>query len=168
MRTALALVVATSLIAASAALGSSSGPGAQPIRIPGGCGATHLYRGAVPAWTAPAFSDSSPGPPMWPHALSFRRAVAAILFAHPLRAGNPTNPSNKILWIMKFPRHGLPLRIDARPLRAERPVIRLAFPADSSPGEIYPSYVNVPTAGCWRLALHWAGHTDQIDLRYIR
>jgi hypothetical protein len=35
-------------------------------------------------------------------------------------------------------------------------------------GEIYPSYVNVPSAGSWRLALHWAGHVDQIDLRYIR
>ncbi len=41
-----------------------------------------------------------------------------------------------------------------------------ARPPDSSPGEIYPSYVNVPTAGCWHLTLHWAGHTDWIDLHY--
>jgi hypothetical protein len=143
MRTAFALAGATCLIAASAATGSSLGPGGRTTRIRGGCGATQLYRGALPAWTAPAFRDSSPGPPAWPHALSFHSTVAAILFAHPLRAGKPTNPANKVLWIMEFP-------------------------AASSPGEIYPSYVNVPTAGCWRLVLHWAGHTDQIDLRYIR
>jgi hypothetical protein len=73
---------------------------------------------------------------------------------------------NKVLWIMKLPRLGSPLRIEARPVGASRPLIRSTFPADSSPGEIYPSYVNVPRAGCWRLTLRWAGHVDSIDLRY--
>jgi hypothetical protein len=65
-----------------------------------------------------------------------------------------------------LPRRGSPLTIEARPLHASTPLIRHAWPADSSPGEIYPSYVNVPTAGCWRLTLRWARHTDWIDLRY--
>jgi hypothetical protein len=67
---------------------------------------------------------------------------------------------------MKLPRLGSVLRIEARPVDAAKPLIRSAFMADSSPGEIYPSYVNVPKAGCWRLTLRWAGHEDSIDLRY--
>jgi hypothetical protein len=93
--------------------------------------------------------------------------VAAILFSYPLRAGNPTGRRNKILWIVKQPRNGSPLRIVAHPLGSARPVVRLAFPANSSPGEIYPSYVDVPSAGCWRLTLRWAGHVDRIALRYL-
>ena len=76
------------------------------------------------------------------------------------------NHANKILWIMRLPRNGSPLTIEATPLHAAAPRVRLAWPADSSPGEIYPSYVNVPTAGCWQIALRWAGHTDRLDLRY--
>jgi hypothetical protein len=67
---------------------------------------------------------------------------------------------------MRRARHGSPLGISATPLHASAPVIRSSWPADSSPGEIYPSSVNVPTPGCWQLTLRWAGHTDLIDLLY--
>lgn len=164
MRTVLAILVAGTLLAAC----GQSSPPPGPVRVAGACGTTRIARGSVPAWTAPAFADSSPGPPRWPHALSVRRDVTAILFSYPLRAGNPTGRRNKILWIVKQPRNGSPLRIVARPLNSARPVVRLAFPASSSPGEIYPSYVDVPTAGCWRLTLRWAGHVDRIALRYLR
>jgi hypothetical protein len=161
------IVAATWLVAACGSTGSTSrGRNTGLAVIAGGCGATKLYRGHVPAWTAPTFTSSSPGPPPWPHALAERRTVVAIVFGYPLRAGDPTDPANKILWIMRLPRHGSPLRITARPVGAKAPVIRKAWPADSSPGEIYPSYVNVPTAGCWRLTLRWAGHTDRLDLAY--
>jgi hypothetical protein len=46
------------------------------------------------------------------------------------------------------------------------PVVRESLPADAGPGEIYPSYVNVPKPGCWQLSLRWAGHSDQLTLRY--
>lgn len=136
--------------------------------VAAGCGATRVARGSVPGWTAPAFRDSSSLIPPWPHAVSARGNVVAILFGYPLRAGHPTNRANKILWIMRLPRHGSPLTIEARPLHAAAPVVRSSAPADSSPGEIYPSYVNVPSAGCWQLSLRWAGHTDSIDLPYAR
>jgi hypothetical protein len=29
-----------------------------------------------------------------------------------------------------------------------------------------PSIVDLPAAGCWRLALTWSGHTDTMDLVY--
>jgi hypothetical protein len=157
-----AIVAATGLVAGC---GSTAHRGPGPAVIAGGCGPTKLYRGRVPAWTAPAFSKSSPESP-WPYALSTRRTVVAIVFGYPLRAGDPTDRVNKILWIMRLPRRGSPLAIEARPLHASVPSVNHAWPADSSPGEIYPSYVNVPTPGCWRLTLRWARHTDSIDLRY--
>ena len=167
VRRIVAIVAATSLVVACGSTRSTVRQVASATSIvPGGCGATKLYRGRLPAWTAPAFADSSPGPPPWPHALSKRGNVAAIVFGNPLRAGDPTGRMNKILWIMRLPRLGSPLRIEASPLHATALPIRHAWPPDSSPGEIYPSYVNVPTAGCWHLTLRWAGHTDWIDLHY--
>jgi hypothetical protein len=31
-----------------------------------------------------------------------------------------------------------------------------------------PSYVDMPAPGCWTLHLSWAGHADQLSLRYAR
>jgi hypothetical protein len=95
-----------------------------------------------------------------------RGTAAGFIWGYPLRAGNPSDPSNKILWIMRLPRHGSRLVIRATPLHAPTPVVTLTRPADSGPGEIYPSIVNVPRAGCWRLTLHWAGHEDTLDLAW--
>lgn len=161
-----AIVIVICMVAGCGSTRSRVRQEASTNLIAGGCGATQLYHGQPPAWTAPAFSDSSPGPPPWPYALSERATVVAIVFGYPLRAGEPTNPGNKVLWIMRLPRNGSPLSIEARPEHAEAPAIRVAWPADSGPGEIYPSYVNVPKPGCWRLTLRWAGHADSIDLRY--
>ncbi len=86
------------------------------------------------------------------------------MFAFPLRAGNRTNPANKVLWIMRLPRHGSPLAIRATPLHGHAAPVRITLPPDSAPAEIYPSYVNVPKAGCWHLTLRWAHHADSIDL----
>jgi hypothetical protein len=162
-------VVIAAFVCLVSACGSPKAKSAFQRRVatvPGGCGVTRLFRGRLPPWTAPAFADSSPGPTPWPDALSEHGTVAAVVFGYPLRAGNPTGRLNKVLWIMRLPRLGSALTIEAEPLHADTPLIRLTFPADSSPGEIYPSYVNVPTAGCWRLTLHWAGHNDSIDLEY--
>lgn len=133
----------------------------------GGCGGTPLYVGALPSWTAPAMQKGRDTSSPWVHALSRRHNVAAIVFGYPLQAGRPrANRQNKVLWIMRLARNGLSLRIEARPLHAARPIVRESYPADASPGEIYPSYVNVPTAGCWRITLRWAGHSDELALRF--
>jgi hypothetical protein len=78
-----------------------------------------------------------------------------------LRAGHPTNPHNKVLWVVRFPREGRPLLITAR--RGGR-VVQIRLPPDSSPGEIYPSYVDLPTPGCWRLALAWGPHHGSLNV----
>ncbi len=148
-----------------AACGSSHHAARASDVIAGGCGRTDVHRGHPPAWTASAFSDSSPGF-ISNYSLSDGRNAAAVLFAFPLRPGNPSNPANKVLWIMRLPRNGSSLVIDLTPLGASRPHVRVVAPDDAEPGEIYPSYVNVPAAGCWRATLRWARHTDTIDLLY--
>lgn len=67
---------------------------------------------------------------------------------------------------MRLPRNGSRLVIRATPEHALSPAITVTQPADSGPGEIYPSLVNVPRPGCWRLQVRWAGHSDSVNLRY--
>ena len=92
--------------------------------------------------------------------------VVAFLFVDPLRAGEPENPANKILWVVKKPRGGTDLVINGHPLDADAPAVPQSEAADSSPGEIYPSIVNVPSPGCWQFTLQWNGNTDTIELPY--
>ena len=64
---------------------------------------------------------------------------------------------------MRSQRDGQPLRVTAT-LRDS--TVRTTVPATSGPGEIYPSIVDVPTAGCWRFALTWNGARASVGLRY--
>jgi hypothetical protein len=128
------------------------------------CVPAPIHRGAPPAWTAAAWSASSPGFRA-PYALASADSAAAFLFTAPLRAGHPTNPRNKILWVVHSPRQGKPLIISAR--WGADPSVRVRFrqPADSSPGEIYPSRIDLPRAGCWMLTLTWGAHRTTVDLQ---
>ena len=128
----------------------------------GGCGATRLRLGAAPGWA------SSAHPPPIRYALAERGGAAAFLFGYPLMARHPRPYSDKILWVVSSARDGRPLRITGQPLGAAAPVVSSTWPADSSPGEIYPSEVVVPTAGCWQFTLAWHGHSDTINLRYVK
>ena len=128
------------------------------------CVPAAIHHGPPPAWTAAAWADSSPGLHI-PYALASGNAAAAFFFAPELRAGHPTNPNNKILWIVRFPRNGTPLQIDARSGAAGTPTVRMSFPDNSSPGEIYPSFVDLPRPGCWALTLHWDTHTATLDVQ---
>jgi hypothetical protein len=100
-----------------------------------------------------------------PYALGSGEPVAAFFFAYPLRAGHPTAPTNKILWVVGAPRNGQPLVITARPMGAPGQAVVFHREADSGPGEIYPSVIDLPTAGCWRLALRWGSHQATIDVQ---
>jgi hypothetical protein len=82
-------------------------------------------------------------------------------------AGHPVPFSDKILWIVRLPRGGQPLKITAHPVGRAAPVVTSVMSAGSSPGQIYPSDIVVPTPGCWQLTLAWHGHSDTVDLRYI-
>jgi hypothetical protein len=167
------IVLAVLCFAAASCGGHSTRPrhrshassSSSSAHVAGGCGGTQVYRGRAPSWTAAALSDSS-GVPSWPFALSTSGSAVTILFGYPLRAGNPTDSRNKILWIMRLPRDGSRLIIHATPLGRHAPVVSVSEPADSGPGEIYPSYVNVPSGGCWHLTFRWAQHIGSINLNY--
>ena len=131
------------------------------------CTATAVRRGAAPRWTAPAWSTSSPGfASQLRYVVSAGGNVVGVLFAYPLRAGRPESPANKILWIVRQPRRGQPLHIRAQPVGFSARGVTTSWPANASPGEIYPSIDNVPLPGCWRFTLRWAGHTDVVALHY--
>jgi len=90
-------------------------PSADGLEIAATCTVAQLDQfaeDAPPGWTAAAWSDSSPGFTV-PYALASNGAAGAFFFAHSLRAGHPTNPANKVLWIVRLPRDGHPLTITA-------------------------------------------------------
>ncbi|HEV2012953.1 MAG TPA: hypothetical protein VGR77_03590 [Candidatus Dormibacteraeota bacterium] len=130
-----------------------------------GCGSTAVLRGGIPGWLDAAGGHNNPN--SLRYVIAHPPLVAGFLFSDPLRAGHPENPSNKILWVVRTPRDGSQLIIDGHPLGAALPTVREARPADSSPGEIYPDGVDVPSAGCWQFELRWATSHVQVELNYV-
>jgi hypothetical protein len=126
---------------------------------------TQAYRGPVPAWLDEA--DGQNTPKGLPYVIARPATAAAFIFGYPLRAGHPDNPSNKILWVVRTPREGGPLDIEAHPKASSGPVLRETRPADSGPGEIYPDGLDVPAAGCWHFSLRWRTGSAELDLLYV-
>ena len=89
----------------------------------------------------------------------------AILFAQPLEAPPAKTRNNKILWVAKDDIQTITdLRIAAQRMVGAQPVgARVTRVVSGGPG---PSIIDLPAAGCWRLALHWSGHSDTLDVRY--
>ncbi|MGH7722123.1 MAG: hypothetical protein ACRENL_04715 [Candidatus Dormibacteria bacterium] len=133
--------------------------------VSGGCDATVVYQGGPPTW----FLDAAGGAGA-PTTLSYFTApselIGGFIFGYPLRAGHPGNPTNKILWAVATPRDGSRLDIEGHPLSAPTPVVSYSFPDDSGPGEIYPSIVDVPSAGCWEFSLTWGTGKAQVELAF--
>jgi hypothetical protein len=116
----------------------------------------------VPSWARDAVGTAGPIPKL----ASPDGNVFVVVFGAPLRAGTPTDPSNKILWIVRQARDGQPLEITATLPGSSTPAVHVSEPAGSSPGEIYPSIVDVSRQGCWHFALAWNGHRSAINLAY--
>lgn len=123
-----------------------------------------VVQGSIPQWLDDAGGHNNPRG--LPYVIAHPDLAAGFLFAHPLRAGHPENPANKILWVVRTLRTG-PLTIDGHPLGAATPTVHEILPANSGPGEIYPSFVDAPTAGCWQFDLRWANSHTQVELNYI-
>ena len=159
------------LAACSAAPASPSPTGSPHANVPagatvvaGGCGSTTIVKGKVPAWLDEAGAHNNPD--SLPYVLATPQQAAGFIFGYPLRSGHPENPSNKILWVVGWPRNGSSLEITGHPLGAAAPIVTVDRAADSSPGEIYPSIVDVPQPGCWHFDLAWAGHKASVELLY--
>jgi hypothetical protein len=121
-----------------------------------------LY-GTYPGWIANA------GLPSGMHYVMSREGnLVGMLFADPLVAPpRPApGPNNKVLWISKVSREGQPLRLTLTPSGGGA-AVTVEQPADSSPGEIYPSIVDVPEAGCWTVSAQWGANRATFELNYL-
>jgi hypothetical protein len=122
-----------------------------------------LLRSAPSTWNArPAGFN---GEPDLPYVLARRGIAMGYIFKAPLVAV-PRTGKNKIPWYVRQPRDGSPLRITGHPAGADHPEVTRQFPADSSPGEIYPTGVEVPHLGCRVFTLTWDGHEDDVVSRF--
>lgn len=91
--------------------------------------------------------------------------VVAILFTPPLRATKSDEASNKILWVVKEPRGQAPLHIKGQQISSGK-TFQVSQAADADPDNIYPTIVDAPEPGCWRIVLDWGNHTDTLQLDY--
>jgi hypothetical protein len=158
-------VVAIVAIGTLAAVNVLPNDGNSPRPVPPATGAhgpcLTLNRPAVPSW-----AKSANPPSGVPHALTADGNVLYFVFSDPMIAGHPTDRQNKILWIVRQPRDGQPLKITGTLPGTNVAPVHYSFPADSAPGEIYPSVVDVPAPGCWHFDLAWNGHRSSVDLGY--
>lgn len=123
-----------------------------------------MLTGGVPDTLMKSTGDNAPSGV--PYAVARPATAAGFIFGYPLHVPSAgIGYSNKILWVVGVQRTG-DLVIDGVPLGKSAPAVHYSFPANSSPGEIYPSGVDVPEPGCWTFTLRFAGQTAQIDLAY--
>jgi len=143
---------------------STHGQQSQTALTAHSCGSTQLLKGSTPAWIGRATDANTPA--FLPFALSDQGNAAGFLFGYPLTAPSRPDMNNKILWVVRTPNGGQPLMITARRVGVSGPVVRVQLPADSGPGEIYPSIIDVPTPGCWHFTLQWPHASATVDLQY--
>ena len=120
--------------------------------------------GQPPVSPLPVWARSGFTPPdlAMPHVMGVAGNIVAILWATPNALHAPPLPDtvNKILWVSRV--SSGPMTIRAVLVGSSRTAI---VDLPNGPG---PSYVDMPAPGCWTLHLSWAGHTDQLSLRYAR
>jgi hypothetical protein len=149
-----ALAALAALPAATADASSSSPASCRPA----------VSSGVLPTWARAGFSDATP---KIAHITGRSGTIMAILFAQPLSSPPARSHNNKILWVAKLGTETTgDLRIGAqRMVGAHMVGSTVTRVVSGGPG---PSIIDLPAAGCWRLALHWAGHSDTLDVRYAQ
>jgi hypothetical protein len=139
-------------------------PLAHPV--PGGCGSTTVYEGGPPQWLVDA-AGGADAPSTLPYLSSASGLIGGFIFGYPLRAGRHGDPANKILWAVATARNGSPLDIEGHRQGTTSPAVTYGFPDNASPGEIYPSIVDVPLPGCWSFTLSWGSGEAQVQLAFV-
>lgn len=139
-------------------------PTSAATPLPGGCGSTQVYKGGEPDWLTRAGDNNNPND--LPYFITSPPIAAGFLFAYPLKGGRSTSPNNKILWVVGPPRNGHDLKLVVTLVGVEAAGEVFTFPADSGPGAIYPSVVDVASPGCWHFDLTWGANKAAADLNY--
>jgi hypothetical protein len=135
----------------TASAAASAEPTSAPCR-------SEVTREALPEWARGGFSFDGSGVP---HVFSERGDLIAVLFNYPPTSSTKPGEGTKILWKSRLPQEpAQPLRIEATLDGSTTTVTR------EISGGAGPSLVQLPTAGCWRLALSWSGHQDRMTLQF--
>ena len=147
-----ALAVLAALSAGTAGAATSAPAICRPV----------VDKGVLPPWARGGFSDPRP---RIAHTTGRSGTIMAILFAPALAAPPSKVYNNKILWVARVgTQTPSNLWIGAQRMAGARNLgPRVTRVVHGGPG---PSIIDLPAAGCWRLALHWAGHSDTLDVRY--
>jgi len=160
----LSCLVAVAVAASVSVSGGWIEAGASPSKLSSAvpC-ASHVVDGVLPAWARSGFSDPKP---RMPYEVGGHGEIAAIFWGFPLLAPPPRTHNNKILWVSKAPpTKSSALQITAQRMMGSRKLgLAVHREVTGGPG---PSIINLPAAGCWRLGLHWSGHSDSLDLSYL-
>lgn len=163
---AAALIVVTSgLGRGTAAVPASSTPSPAPTTC-----SSVVRTDALPSWASGGFSDPEAGGN--PYVLGSRGDLLAVLFGQPLSAPEAKDHANKILWVSRQGQIPMaPLLITATQIRApldprgDDPTVHRTIAG--GPG---PSYLDLPTPGCWHLDMTWDNgkQHDSMDLVYVK
>ncbi len=133
---------------------STSGPGSRNTGA--GCAGTAVDTGpGLPSW-----ADVGGGSIPW--AVGQPPGVVGVMFATELvaKGERPDGSANKVLWLTETPMASTLLTLRAQPDDAATPVVNLSFPGADGNRQ-FPSIVDLPTPGCWRINLSWgAGSTE--------
>jgi hypothetical protein len=123
----------------------------------------HVVDSVIPSWASSGFH---PAAYRMYYELGRSDRIVALLWAHPLRSPQSPRYANKVLWVSHLPVNGSPMLIRAQQMKGAHDVgMPVTETVVGGPG---PSYVNVPSSGCWRMTLTWSGYRDSLDLDYIR
>jgi hypothetical protein len=135
---------------------SASGPASALLPAPD-C-VSSVESGPLPPWARDGFRGDGSS---FRHAEGLRGEVVGVLFGYPLTSPPRRSRQNKILWVARSRTAGR-LHIDAQ-LEGSGPVVQrdVGFGGGQS-------IIDLPSAGCWRLMLHWGDDlTDVVDLPYV-
>lgn len=105
----------------------------------------------LPPWARTGFSDPEPKAP---YVIGKDGGILGVLFGQPLTSPVAKDRGNKVLWVVQ--ENSGPLRIEGRLAAGDEPVV-----IESVTG---PSYLDLPSPGCWHLDLTWDGGTDAVDI----
>lgn len=106
----------------------------------------------LPPWARAGFSEAKP---KMPYVLGDDGRIVAIVFGEPLTAPESADHANKVLWVTRAGSGSL--TINARLSTGATPVVvKLEAPG--------PSFLNLPTPGCWHLDLSWGDQTDALNI----
>jgi hypothetical protein len=146
--------------ASALAASDSTLAGASATAVGGGCGDTQVFEGPGP--DAAVGLEGNAWAPVSPASAGM---VAYFFYAPPNLVSASPSTRTKVLWIFHGPAQSGALTIDAHPLGTATPTVHIDVGGVLAPGGNYPSGIDLPAPGCWRLELTIGSAHATMDLQ---